>query len=64
VNKIGFKNEDTKVHEEIDEETPLSQDTLDDILNTLFTQPEWLGDYEQTLFWACVFNTQNKEHQC
>ena len=64
MNKIGFKNEDTEVHEEIDEETPLNQEVLNDILDTLFTPPEWIGDYEQTLFWSLVFNTQNKEHQC
>jgi hypothetical protein len=38
----------------------LSNELIAEILNP----PEWQIDYEQTLFWAVVFNTHHKVNQC
>ena len=56
---IGFKppEEDTVVP------TP-TEEVLTQLFESILNPPDWQEDYEQTLFWALIFNTQDKIHRC
>ena len=57
-NKIGFFDSETEVTAEKVQET--EQDAIQALFEAFLNPPEWIEDYETTLFWACVFNTQSK----
>jgi hypothetical protein len=66
MSKIGF-NLTSGPTEEIQEEVgppTVEADVIENMLKELFTVPDWQVDFEKSLFWACVFNTQNKVNEC
>jgi len=63
-NKIGFKPEgETSELPELPTDPVLQEAMLEELLKGLFKPPEWQEAYEQSLFWAAVFNTEHKVPQ-
>ena len=58
-NKIGFFTAEEQTLLEIE---PSQQEALQDIFEQLRNPPDWIEAYEQTLFWALIFNTQDKRY--
>jgi hypothetical protein len=69
MSKIGFNlshgmDDPLDGLEEIDVETALNDLLANKLIADILNPPEWQIDYEQTLFWAVVFNTHHKVNQC
>ena len=68
MSKIGFNltpdiedvNEGIKDIEDVD----LNELLVNELLTGILNPPEWQIAYEQTLFWAVLFNTHHKVSQC
>jgi hypothetical protein len=57
---IGFKTDnDVPEPEKLPNEEVLAQ-----LFESIMNPPEWQVAYEQTLFWALIFNTHDKVHKC
>jgi len=64
MSKIGF-NLSHDIDEGLDGvETALNDLLTSELISGILNPPEWQVAYEQTLFWACVFNTHHKVNQC
>tara|TARA_R110000851_G_scaffold46362_2_gene112833 strand:- start:595 stop:771 length:177 start_codon:yes stop_codon:yes gene_type:complete len=57
---IGFKSPGEKTAKAL---TP-TEEVLSQLFESIMNPPDWQENYEQTLFWALIFNTQNKIHRC
>jgi hypothetical protein len=69
MSKIGFNlshdlDDPLDGLEESDMETVLNDLLSNELIAEILNPPEWQMAYEQTLFWACVFNTHHKVNQC
>tara|TARA_Y100000034_G_C6693389_1_gene305411 strand:+ start:165 stop:371 length:207 start_codon:yes stop_codon:yes gene_type:complete len=68
MSKIGFDLtpdiEDVSEGIESGEEVDLNELLVNELLAGILNPPEWQIAYEQTLFWAVLFNTHHKVNQC
>ena len=68
MSKIGFNLtpdiEDANEGIEDIEDIDLNELLINEFLTGIFNPPEWQDAYEQTLFWAVLFNTHHKVNQC
>ena len=58
---IGFN---TPGEQEMPPELTPSEEVLAELFDSIMHPPDWQEDFERTLFWALVFNTQDKVHSC
>ena len=56
--KYGLDEADTPT------DTVPAEEVLQELFQSIMNPPDWQVSYEQTLFWALVFDTHDKIHRC